>query len=166
MGSLDDTAYGPLPRPPLVLLSGQSLVKRITRQFGGEAGYGANCRPFADLTDSQQLALLSRFSLEAQELPALGVAPPAGPWLLVTTVRISYDDGRHRWVQPAANLGHVSRATGQNASRKQDWSVLELDFHNGVRERIQVEPGKPYFGLWNALLLLMRINRPGPVVGG
>jgi hypothetical protein len=149
-----------------VLLSGQSLVDRITRHFGGHGGHGAYCRPFADLTESQQRTLLARFPLENQELPALGVAPLAGPWLLVSTDHIAYADGSRRWVRRAADLGHVSRAAGQDASRQQDWSILELDFHNGVRERIQVESGKPYFGLWNALLLLARINRDGPVIGG
>ena len=146
--------------------SSESLVRRLAHNFGGRDGHGEDGRPFADLSAAQQLALLTRFPLQGQEAPALGVAPIDGPWLLVTTARIAYDDGSTSWVRPATDLGHVSRAPGQDASRKEQWRVLELDFRNGVTARIRVEPGKAYFGLWNALLLLARVNRPEPIVGG
>jgi len=139
-----------------------SLERVLSSIFRRKGGNGLYTGLFENLDPSQRSILLSAVALKNGELPIIGSVKDLTNWLLITTERLvwSAQKGRNELV-----LGQIRDAVADfqaldlGPETKAKMQELCLIAMNGIKYRIQLEPGRPLFGTWSVLKNVGARNR-------
>ncbi|MHA7634731.1 hypothetical protein [Corallococcus sp. M7] len=146
----------------MTALSAESRLRRLLRVFSQTGGEGQWTRPFDNLPVEARAYLLERAALAADELPVLAFFRGPEQWLLVSTERILLSQQEHGFRSiPWRDLENATTDAAhlQASGSKLSLSRLRLQFRNAGDIEVDVEPGPPFFGLWNVLKTLAVLRR-------
>lgn len=131
----------------------QFVADRLVWRFKKSGGEGLFSKPFGSFPDSVQASVRKTAALDAREVPALLCYQSATRWTLLTNARIVWiDEPRIH----SLRLDSVVDATMDSeallvAGGKGTLSALTVVERGGSRHRLELEPGPPFSGFWNAI---------------
>ncbi|AFE07746.1 hypothetical protein COCOR_07797 [Corallococcus coralloides DSM 2259] len=145
----------------MTALSAESRLRRLLRVFSQTGGEGQWTRPFDNLPVETRAYLLERAALAADELPVLAFFRGPEQWVLVSTERILLSQEHGFRSIPWRDLENATTDTAhvQAAGSKLSLSRLRLQLRDAADLEVDVEPGPPFFGLWNVLKTLAVLRR-------
>lgn len=133
-------------------IASEQSICSIFRRKGGE---GRLTMLYENLPDFERRALERKVALSVGEIPTLACFESDGCWCLLTNHRFVWQDmGRYHEVgimqlRRVTHDMHISVQRGQ--LDRSLWRDLNIETTDGRRLTIQVEPGKPFLGLWSVL---------------
>jgi len=140
----------------------EKLKKRLSRIFTRKGEDGHYTRLFENLESAQRRTLLSNARLSEGELPIIGSLESSQRWLLLTTQRIIWNLGERTQSLPLRAIRDVVSDFRKlvNTGRKKDqMRELQILTMGGEHYTIELEPGAPLIGTWNALKNIGAGNR-------
>jgi hypothetical protein len=142
--------------------SAEALKRLWVRIFRRRGGNGICTRAFDDLDVVQQRVLRARCAIGSAEVPVIGGAVSATNWfVLITTRLVCAIDGIIVELR-TSDISHAHIDLQMLRSRrigKLDATQLQVFTTDGHQIEIEVEAGKPLFGVWNILLNIGARNR-------
>jgi hypothetical protein len=125
--------------------------------FSRKGGPGETTRLWDDWDERAREAALSKIAVATDELPVVLGQPMAGGVTLLTTRQLMCDSGTVP-VQEIVSIQPVDFAK----KRKDQLGELDVGLSSGKSLRVAIEPGPPYFALWNVLLNIAGRNAHRP----
>lgn len=110
---------------------------------------------YENLPDFEQRALENKVKFSAGEKPAIAYFESDGCWCLLTNYRLVWQDMDSQQEVGIMELRsithdmHVSVHGGQ--LDRSLWRDLNIETIDGRKLTLQLEPGKPFIGLWSVL---------------
>lgn len=127
------------------------LIARFRRK-GGDSEL---TRLVENLRSDDRELLFSEAALDSGERPLLAYMGGSEDWLLVTSrmIRHAGADGRRsmRIVDLASVRHELKREGSRHGADKNQWRKLTIEARDGGCIVASVEPGAPFFTLWNTL---------------
>ena len=140
----------------------ERLKKKMSTIFTRKGKNGNYTRLFDNLEPDQQRALLGNVRLSDGELPIIGSLETSEKWLLVTTRRIVWNLGKKTQSLPLEAIRDVVadfRKMVRDGITKDQLRELQVLAMNGKPHILELEPGAPLIGTWNALKNIGAVNR-------
>jgi hypothetical protein len=138
---------------------GASLsANRLLRQFEKTGGRGEYCCPFQDLSEVARHSLATSARLAPDEDPVLACFFSKDRWILLTTKRLVWKEGRDQHSVASAELTTATVPSDHllDAGGKSAMTTLSIGTVEGRTYELHLEPGRPFFGFWNVLKLVAR----------
>lgn len=133
-------------------IASEESICSIFRRKGGE---GRLTKLFEKLPEFEQRALRRKIALADGEIAALAFFESDGCWCLLTNHRLVWQDmGRYREVgilqlRRVTHDMHLSVQRGE--LDRSLWRDLKIETTDGQELSLQIEPGKPFLGMWSVL---------------
>jgi len=140
----------------------EKLKKRLSRIFTRKGEDGQYTRLFENLESAQRETLLGNVRLSEGELPIIGSLESSQRWLLLTTQQIIWNLGERTQSLPLHAIRDVVsdfRKLVNTGRKKHQMSELQILTMDGEQYTIELEPGAPLIGTWNALKNIGAGNR-------
>lgn len=144
-----------------------AFARRLIWKFRRSGGEGHSTKFFASFATEVQTLLLRQAEVADEEIPAIASFTDNANWMLLTSHRLLWSEEGNRkqadlaeieWVRAGRDGG---RAKFPDNPRFKDMPPPRLAVRTKSGEvSVPCEPGRPFFGLWNALLLVARASRP------
>ena len=143
----------------------QFRVERLMRVYhnaGGEVT--ESTKPFDSWPEHVRSSLAAEVGLARDEVPLLAFVADAQTWTVVTLDRIAWKHGGGVHQVSIRSLKSASIPEGDAATSspeaKRSMRLLKVVTADGTEAIVEFEPGKPFFGFWN-LVKMMIAQRNG-----
>lgn len=140
-------------------MTSRGKADRLLRIFERNGHEGPQTRPFYKLPEMAQKCMLDAVNLASAELPVLASFRSDAQWILITSERVIFvADGVERsllWSEiddVTIDPDFMRSAGGKTALR---YLIIVC---GGERVLVEIEPGPPFFGLWNVLKAVSRLG--------
>jgi len=130
------------------------VAERLVWRFKKSGAEGVASKPYAYFPDQVRDAVRLDAGLLENEVPAVLCYLSGTKWALLTTERLVWRaDGAHVM---AVDLSRIKDATVEagsllSAGSKRLMNALTIVETDGTRHQIELEPGMPFSGFWNAV---------------
>jgi hypothetical protein len=102
------------------------------------------------MEETQQQMILQGVGLTHQEVPVIGSFRSQNDWLLITTDRVFWSERDNVKSIPTTSILSVSPSQFGKVS-KQAMCCLHIHTADAGDVTLEVEEGRPFFGIWNVL---------------
>jgi hypothetical protein len=132
----------------------QFVADRLVWRFKKSGGEGVACKPFSAFPDHVQDSVLLDARLREDEVASILCHFSETKWTLLTTERLvwKYD----RASVSSVDLARIEKTTPEKETMgrggKLAQHVLTIVETAGARHHLELEPGRPFFGFWNAVI--------------
>jgi len=129
------------------------IADRLVWRFKKSGAEGTYSKAFQSFPEQVQESVRQGAELGEKEAPAVLYYRSDATWTLLTNARIVWREGeRTRWI----DLKRVADATVEGgallqAGGKGALSTLTIVESDGTRHQLELEPGPPFSGFWNAI---------------
>jgi hypothetical protein len=110
---------------------------------------------FDNLPEYEQRALEAKINFAEGEKPAIAFFESEGSWCLLTNHRVVWQDliSQHEvGIMEMRRVSHDMHVSVQRGELDRDlWRELNIETTDGHTLTLQMEPGKPFLGMWSAL---------------
>ena len=129
--------------------------RSIVSIFSRKGGEGRLTMFYENLPDFEQRALENKVRFSEGEKPAIAYFESVSCWCLLTNYRLVWQDFVSQSEVGIMELRRVTHDMHVSVQRGQIdrslWRDLNIETADGRTLTLQVEPGKPFIGLWSAL---------------
>lgn len=136
----------------------QFRASRISWMFKESGAEGRHTKIFQNLPEQTKTQLLARAGLGPSEVHALACVASADDWVLATNEQVRWSSAGAVRNLKFSDLADVSVDPSdlRQAGSKALTAVLTLRAISGELYKIELEPGAPFSGFWNALKMMAR----------
>jgi hypothetical protein len=110
---------------------------------------------YENLPDFEKRTLEKKVSFSEGEKPAIAYFESEGSWCLLTNYRLVWQDLVEQHEVDIMELQRVTHDMHISVQRghldRQFWRDLNIETTDGRRLTLQMEPGKPFIGMWSVL---------------
>jgi hypothetical protein len=129
--------------------------RSISSIFHRKGGEGRLTMLFDHLPDNERRALEAKVRLSEGEKPIVAYFESDGCWCLLTNYRLVWQEMNSRNDVGIMQLYRVTHDMHYSVQRGQLdrslWRELNVETTDGRKLVLQLEPGKPFIGMWSAL---------------
>ena len=129
--------------------------RSISSIFYRKGGEGRLTMLFENLPEFEQRALEKKVKFAEGEKPAIAFFESEGSWCLLTNHRVVWQDliSQHEVaIMEMRRVSHDMHVSVQRGELDRDlWRELNIETTDGHALTLQMEPGKPFMGMWSAL---------------
>lgn len=133
-------------------IASRRSVNSIFRRKGGE---GRLTKLYENLPDFEQRSLENTVGFTEGEKPAIAFFESESCWCLLTNQRLVWHDmvSQHEvGIMELRRVTHDMHVSVQRGHLDRSlWRDLNIETTGGATLALQIEPGKPFIGLWSAL---------------
>lgn len=133
-------------------IASRRSISAIFRRRGGE---GRLTSLYENLPEFEQRALEKKITFSEGERPAIACFESEGCWCLLTNYRLVWNNMVSQQEVGIMELRRISHDMHISVQRGQLdrslWRDLNIETTDGRRLSLQMEPGKPFIGLWSVL---------------
>ena len=129
--------------------------RSISSIFSRKGGEGRLTRFYENLSAFEQRSLEMNVRFSEGEKPAIAYFESEGSWCLLTNYRLVWRDLASQHEVAIMELRRVTHDMHISVQRGQLdrslWRDLNIETTDGRTLTLQMEPGKPFIGLWSVL---------------
>ncbi len=133
-------------------IASRRSIGSVFRRKGGE---GRLTMFYENLPAFEQRSLENKVRFSEGEKPVVAYFESEGSWCLLTNYRLVWQDlvSQHEvGIMELRRVTHDMHVSVQRGELDRSlWRDLNIETTDGRRLTLQVEPGKPFIGLWGAL---------------
>jgi hypothetical protein len=138
----------------------KSTLKALLERRGA---WGVITRPFEEFDDEIRESLTSQAGLIEEEQPVIVCFRDKENWVLISDARLIWSESASHHSVAVSDIVKVTAdlaGDAQSGARtKNDLHHLVIRTSNGETHRVNLEPGPPFFGVWN-VVMFMAARRP------
>lgn len=124
---------------------------RLAWRFTKSGGSGHRIQLFVSLPDESRQRLQVLLGPRQEEVPALGAYSDDANWMALTSERLVWTIAGRTQAVELDDLADATVDAPALLRGKEQLRVLTLVLRSGARLTIELEPGPPFSGVWNAL---------------
>ena len=133
----------------------QFLAERLVWRFKKSGGEGVASKSFQQFSEDVQEAVRASAGLHGDETPAVLCYFSEERWTLLTTTRLVWRTTQDADIT-SLDLNRIINVTVEGsallrAGGKKELSILTVVERGGDKYQIELEPGMPFSGFWNAV---------------
>jgi hypothetical protein len=129
--------------------------RSISSIFSRKGSEGRLTKFYENLPEFEQRALENKLRFSGGEKPVIAYFESENCWCLLTNYRLVWQDMVNQQEVGIMELRRVTHDMHVSVQRGQIdrslWRDLNIETTDGRMLTLQVEPGKPFIGLWSAL---------------